>query len=208
MMKPALIAAALLALAAPALAQTAKAPARPAATSGPRLDLQLAARLLDFIEYRNAVRRGMEGSTLPTELVAIRPDWTPMFKTAMDEELDHDMPVIESMLASGLRSTFTDDEIKAGIQIVSDKGLKAIYTAAHNGAPPPPVEMSKATEDLLSTPAGQSFAAKLQTINTVLDPVQIEVMATVMPGVMKRFGDKAEAAEVQKRAALGYAAAR
>lgn len=207
-MKPALIAAALLALATPALGQTAKAPARAAPASGPRLDLQLAARLLDFIEYRNAVRRGMEGSTLPTELVAIRPDWTPMFKTAMDEELDHDMPVIESMLASGLRSTFTDDEIKAGIQIVSDKGLKAIYTAAQNGAPPPPVEMSKATEDLLSTPAGQSFAAKLQTINTVLDPVQIEVMATVMPGVMKRFGDKAEAAEVQKRAALGYAAAR
>ena len=63
--------------------------------------------------------------------------------------------------------------------------------------------MSKATEDLLATPAGQSFAAKLQTINTVLDPVQIQVMATVMPGVMKRFGDKAEAAEVAKRAALG-----
>ena len=51
-------------------------------------------------------------------------------------------------------------------------------------------------------------ATKLQTINTVLDPVQIEVMATVMPGVMRRFGEKAEAAEVTKRAAAGYAAAR
>jgi hypothetical protein len=33
-------------------------------------------------------------------------------------------------------------------------------------------------------------------------------MATVMPGVMRRFGEKAEAAEVTKRAAAGFAAAR
>ncbi len=197
------IALAALGLMAPGLALAATAPAASA-----KPELQLAAKLLDFIEYRNAVRRGMEGSTLPAELVAVRPDWTPMFKTAMTEELEHDMPVIESMLASGLRKTFSDDEMKAGLQIVSDKGLKAIYMAAQNGAPEPAVEVAKATEDLLATPAGQSFASKLQTIHTVLDPVQIEVMATVMPGVMRRFGEKAEASEVAKRAAAGYAAAR
>jgi cytochrome c5 len=205
-MKPPIFAsilAAALCLAVPGLALAQRAPAASA-----KPELQLANRLLDFIEYRNAVRRGMASSTLPAELVAVRPDWTPMFKTAMDEELDRDMPVIESMLASGLRKTFTDDEMKAGIQIVSDKGLKAIYMAAQNSAPEPAVEVAKATEDLLATPAGQSFATKLQTINTVLDPVQIEVMATVMPGVMRRFGEKAEAAEVQKRAAAGYAAAK
>jgi hypothetical protein len=199
----AIVLAAVLGLTAPGLSRAASAP-----TASAKPELQLAAKLLDFIEYRNAVRRGMEGSTLPAELVAVRPDWTPLFKTAMTEELDRDMPVIESMLASGLRKTFSDDEMKAGLQIVSDKSLKAIYLAAQNGAPEPAVEVSKSTEDVLATPAGQSFATKLQTINTVLDPVQIEVMATVMPGVMRRFGEKAEAAEVAKRAASGYAAAR
>jgi cytochrome c5 len=207
-MKAVILAAATLGLMAPGLALAATPPAKAPVSASAKPELQLAAKLLDFIEYRNAVRRGMEGSTLPAELVAVRPDWTPMFKTAMDEELDRDMPVIESMLASGLRKTFSDDEMKAGLQIVSDKSLKAIYMAAQNGAPEPAVEVSKTTEDLLATPAGQSFAAKLQTINTVLDPVQIEVMATVMPGVMRRFGEKAEAAEVAKRAAAGYAAAR
>jgi hypothetical protein len=203
-MKTAIVAAAL-ALSMPGLALAQRPAATPA--SG-KLEVQLASRLLDFIDYKNAVRRGMEGSTLPAELLAVRPDWSPMFKAAMTDELDHDMPVLESMLGAGLRKTFTDDEMKAGMQIVSDKGLKAIYLAAQNGAPEPAVEVAKATEDLLATPAGQSFATKLQTINTVLDPVQIEVMATVMPGVMRRFGEKAEAAEVQKRAAAGYAAAR
>ena len=60
----------------------------------------------------------------------------------------------------------------------------------------------------MNTPAGSSFVTKLQKIDDVMAPIQIEVIATVMPGVMKRFGEKAEAAEVSKRAAAGYAAAK
>jgi hypothetical protein len=193
-----------------ALAFTAAAPApaqaqRPAAQP---LPAQLAARLLDFIDYKAGVRARMTGSTLPPELIAVRPEWEGLWKQAMTEELDHDMPTVESMVGQALVKTFTDDEMKAGMQIVADPALKAIYLAAQNGAKPPSVTVAKATDDLMNTPSGSSFIAKLQKIDDVMAPVQVEVMATVMPGVMKRFGEKADAVEVQKRSAAGYAAAK
>jgi hypothetical protein len=198
--------AAVLALAAaePAVAQAARA-ATPAARP---LQAQLAAKLLDFIDYKASVRARMAGSTLPPELLAVRPEWEGLWRQAMTEELDHDMPTIESMVGKALVTTFTDDEMKAGMQIVADPALKAIYLAAQSGAQPPSVTVAKATDDLMNTPTGASFVAKLQKIDEVMSPVQIEVMATVMPGVMKRFGEKADAAEAQKRAAAGYAPAK
>jgi hypothetical protein len=190
-----------LAASAPALAQTPRAGATPVQT-------QLAAKLLDFIDYKAGVRARMTGSNLPPELVAVRPEWEGLWKQAMAEELDHDMPTIESMVGQALVKTFTDDEMKVGMQIVADPALKAIYLAAQSGAQPPQVTVAKATDDLMNTPAGSSFVNKLQKIDDVMDPVQLQVMATVMPGAMKRFGEKAEGAEVQKRAAAGYAPAK
>jgi hypothetical protein len=195
-----------------ALAQ-AKPAAKPAptkpTTANSALQTQLAGKLLDFIDYRNGVRLRMSSSGLPPELVAVRPDWDPIFRQALADELDHDMPVIESMIGVALGKTFSVNEMQAGLKIVADPGLKAIYTAAQNHAPEPPgAAVSKETDALMDTPAGGSFVKKLQTISDVMDPVQIEVMATLMPGVFKRFGEKAEAAEVTKRAAAGYAAAR
>jgi hypothetical protein len=131
-----------------------------------------------------------------------------MFKAAVAEELDHDMPVIDSMLGQALGKTFTDDEMKVGVQIVSDPNLRLIYLAAQDGGRPPNVQIAKATEDALATPAGQSFAGKLQTLNTVLEPLLVEVTATVVPGALRRFGEKAEAVEVKNRAAAGYAPAK
>jgi hypothetical protein len=200
------LAAALIVLA-PAAAQAAATPA-PSAAAGGSLQAQLAARLLDFIDYKAGVRARMTGSNLPPELVAVRPEWEGLWKQAMAEELDHDMPTIESMVGQALVKTFSDDEMKAGLQIIADPGLKAIYLAAQNGARPPAVTVAKATDDLMNTPTGSAFVNKLQKIDEVMNPVQLEVMATVMPGVMKRFGEKADAAEVQKRVAAGYAPAK
>jgi len=208
-MKRLLVLAAALALSAPAAAWAAAAPAAAAAASAAQpLQAQLAAKLLDFIDYKSGVRARMTGSTLPPELLAVRPEWEGLWKQAMTEELDHDMPTIESMVGQALVNTFSDDEMKAGLQIVGDPALKAIYLAAQNGAQPPSVTVAKATDDLMNTPSGSSFVSKLQKIDDVMDPVQLQVMATVMPGVMRRFGEKADAAEVQKRAAAGYAPAK
>jgi hypothetical protein len=44
-------------------------------------------------------------------------------------------------------------------------------------------------------------------VNDALAPLLVDVTATLVPGVLRRFGEKAEAVEVQKRAAAGYAAA-
>lgn len=186
-----------LALAAPAAASAAVTP----------LQAQMAQKMLEFNDFKGQVQQGME-NTLPATLLGTRPDWTPMFKAAVAEELDHDMPVIDSMLGQALGKTFTEDELKVGLTIVSDPNLRVIYLAAQNGTPPPNVQIAKATEDALATPAGQSFAGKLQTLNTVLEPLLVEVTATVVPGALRRFGEKAEAVEVKNRAAAGYAPAK
>ena len=190
--------AAALALAAPAFAAPAASP----------LQIQMAEKMLDFIGFKTQVQLSMENGTLPLSLLDTRPDWTPMFKAAIAEELDHDMPVIDSMIGQTLGKTFTDDELKVGLTIVSDPNLRAIYTAAQNGAPVPDVQIAKTTEAALATPAGQSFASKLQTINDALAPLLVDVTATLVPGTLRRFGDKADAAEIAHRAAAGYAAAK
>ena len=187
-----------------ALASAPCAFAAPAATP---LQTQMAQKMLDFIDFKTKVQLSMESSTLPQALLDTRPDWTPVFKTAIAEEVDHDMPVIDSMLGQTLGKIFTDNELKAGLTIVSDQNLRAIYAAAQSGTPVPNVQISKATEDALATPAGQSFAGKLQTINAELAPVLIDVTATLVPGVLRRFGEKADAAEITRRAAAGYAPA-
>ena len=142
--------AAVLALAAaiPAEAQAPRAAATP-------LQAQLAAKLLDFIDYKAEVRARMTGSSLPPDLVAVRPEWEALWRQSMAEELDHDMPTIESMVSKALVKTFTDDEIKAGMQIVADPALKAIYLAAQSRAQPPQVTVSKATDDLMNTPSAR-----------------------------------------------------
>jgi hypothetical protein len=188
-----------------AIALAAPAPVLAAATP---LQMQMATKMLEFIDFKTQVRRGMDSSTLPPELLGVRPDWKATFDAAVNDELEHDMPVIESMVGLALGKSFTDDELKVGVQIVSDANLRTIYLAAQNGSPPPQVQIAKATEDALATPAGQSFAGKLQTINDVLQPVLVEVTATLVPGTLRRFGEKAEVAEVQKRAAAGYAPAK
>jgi hypothetical protein len=182
------------------------APAAHAATTA--LQLQMADKLLDFIDFKAQVRLGMETSTLPDALLDTRPDWKPLFKAAVAEELDHDMPVIDSMVGKSLADTFSDDEIRIGLKIISDPNLRLVYLAAQNGGRPPEVQIAKATEDALASPAGQAFANKLQTVNTVFQPLLVEVTATVVPGALRRFGEKAEALEVQKRAAAGYAPAK
>ena len=192
-------------LAALAFATAPSAFAAPAATP---LQSQMAEKMLDFIGFKAQVQLSMENGTLPLSLLDTRPDWKSMFKAAIAEELDHDMPVIDSMIGQTLGKTFTDDELKVGLKIVSDPNLRAIYTAAQNGAPVPDVQISKATEDALATPAGQAFAGKLQTINDALAPQLVDVTATLVPGALRRFGEKADAAEIARRAAAGYAAAK
>ena len=194
---PLIVCAATLLLAAPAFAATAATP----------LQTQMAEKMLDFIGFKAQVQLSMENGTLPQSLLDTRPDWKATFKVAIAEELDHDMPVIDSMIGQTLGQTFTDDELKAGLKIVSDPNLRAIYTAAQNGAPVPDVRIAKATEDALATPAGQSFASKLQTINDALAPLLVDVTATLVPGTLRRFGEKADAAEIAHRAAAGYAPA-
>ena len=172
------------------------------------LQAQMAGKMLEFNDFKGQVQAGIETSTLPEALLDTRPDWRPLFKAAIAEELDHDMPVIDSMVAQALGQTFTEDEIKVGLTIISDPNLRVIYLAAQNGTRPPDLQIAKATEDALATPAGQSFAGKLQTLNGVLQPLLVEVTATVVPGALRRFGEKAEAVEVKTRAAAGYAPAK
>lgn len=188
-----------------ALAASPGAKAAPVATP---LQSQMAEKMLDFIGFKTQVQLNMETGTLPQSLLDTRPDWRPIFKTAIAEELDHDMPVIDSMVGGALGQIFTDDELKVGLKIVSDPNLRALYTAAQTGAPVPDVQIAKPTEDALATPAGQAFANKLQTINDALAPLLVEVTATLVPGTLRRFGEKADAAETAHRAAEGYAAAR
>ena len=56
-------------------------------------------------------------------------------------------------------------------------------------------------QKLLQTAAGQSFLTKLRASNTMLDPMLDEVMIQLTPGALRRFADKVDADEAERRAA-------
>jgi hypothetical protein len=47
----------------------------------------------------------------------------------------------------------------------------------------------------MSTPEGQAFLTKFGQIETILEPLEAELLVQIMPGMLRRMADKVEASE-------------
>jgi hypothetical protein len=132
----------------------------------------------------------------------LRPEWRTALNEAASEELDADRPTVDAIMARQLAKDMTLDELQAGLVIIRDPAMAAALKANLGHAPSsnalPPLQLD--AQRAAVSPAGQSFGRKFDRFDELMSPVKPDLTFAVMPGVLRRFGEKAEAVEAQKRA--------
>jgi hypothetical protein len=128
-----------------------------------------------------------------------RPEWSQYMVEAFQEEVRHDLPVFERILGKVLAREMSVEELKAGVALLKDPSLRATMAAASSGGPRPD-RVSKDAERILRTPAGSGFLAKMGDFEKMMEPAFNEFLVELLPGTMRRFGEKAEAGEVRRAA--------
>lgn len=167
---------------------------------GKALGLQVAHAMFQAMSIEAIITEAaMETSDVFAD-VKSRPEWAGYLIAAIQEEVQHDMPAIESMFGRALARSMTVPELKAGIIIMSDPATQTMMRASAAGDDAPTVSYSRATDRVVRSAAGAAFLAKLETIDRLMAPLQEEFIVELMPGAFRRFADKAEAGEVARKA--------
>lgn len=184
-----------------AAAAVGVSPAMARDSEADRLGRELSTIVFTAIDLRAAMIASTEkelGSM--TELKDGRPEWPALFKESIVEEFDHDMPAIEAMLGKGFARYFTLDELRAGTVILADPALQQVMRDAAAGKPAPTKDpkLARETERLVGTPAGKRFLEKFGKIEGMLDGMTQDLIVEVLPGMLRRFGEKAEALEAAR----------
>ncbi len=135
------------------------------------------------------------------------------FKLAGDaawEEFEHDRPAFEVIIGRFMAKRFTETELRAAVELFDGPYGKEIRTsmmgsiASHNaGAPTLTPAAGKAMSRFANSEAGSSFLAKMKDLDKdpAFEDAAFDAVAEWMPGVMRRWGEKAEAAEEARKAA-------
>jgi hypothetical protein len=190
-------------------AKAAVSTATPPAPDQVRLGIQLSEEMLSVLKLEDVMSAAM-AKAIPGAgggLFTAEPKWKDFMVEAMTEEVRADHEVIVTMLGRELARQCTADELKAGAVLFRDPAMPVVFDAAMRGAQPPSdLKPQPETMKALSTPAGQSFTAKLGNLGTFFSNPESNFSRALLPGFLKRFGDKAVALERQRRLAEGLPA--
>ena len=176
----------------------ASAAAAPAA-GGEQLGTAISHEVFQIIDFGKLIAQGAGASISKSDFLAdVRPEWPQLFLDAMSEEVQQDGPAMERMFGAILAKNFSAGELQAGLTILSDPQFKAILVAQYRKQPPPstPSPCGPACMSAMQSADGRAFMEKFGKLGDILDKrAQREFAAILLPGVFRRFGEKAEAAE-------------
>lgn len=185
-----ILAASVALLAAPANAQTPEQR---------ELGLQVAHLMFDALALDRLVTKELEGEADKMFAdIPSRPEWGRLMVDAMREEVEHDLPAFERLFGDSLAGSLSVDELKAGVALMSEPSMRAALMAYSAGGEPT-AKPSREAERLASSRAGRAFLKKLETLDTLMKPLEDEMLAELMPGAFRRFADKVEAGEIARK---------
>ncbi|NEX92474.1 hypothetical protein [Caulobacter sp. 17J65-9] len=175
-----------------------------------QLGTELAHTLFEAADLDAAMTAGMNAE-LP-ELgkafaeIGGRPEWTAMVMEAAKEELAADRPALERIMGREFVHDFTPAELRAGITFLkSPSGVAMLKAAtaqtASQPAPPMTRAVQKDIERFMRTPEGRAFMDKFAKVGDSMEGAKSDILAEIFPGLLRRFGEKAEAAEKAREAA-------
>lgn len=180
----------------------ASAPTAHAQSSAPsELGVRAAELMLQAMDFRALILKEMSGDVKQfVSDVPSRPEWGGYLLDAMAEEVEQDLPAFAVLLGDVLAKQLTPDELKVGVQILSDPTMQAAMRTASSGVEPAE-QPSRELERLASSRSGRSFLKKLEGMEAFIEPLQDEFVAELLPGAFRRFADKVDAAEQARKAA-------
>lgn len=124
--------------------------------------------------------------------------WEPLFVAAMREEMALRRPELIVIFGRYMFSGFTEAELDVGLQLMRLEGARKVFIAGAAGGPTPTLtrQEERELERVYRMPGGSSFIQKMARIDTNTPPESEEAMVRlIVPGMMRRFGEKAEAYE-------------
>ncbi|NEX93884.1 hypothetical protein [Caulobacter sp. 17J65-9] len=188
-----------------ALAAAAPAAARDAQTDA--LGTELIHTLLAPMDLKQVMIKGME-SEFGDLAKNGRPEWPALMVEAANEEIDHDLPAIERLFGHALAENTSAAELREMNAFLTTEGGKALLVVIGDAAAERPMtplskKAEKDVEKFMRTPAGVSFQSKMQRMEKLLAPYAPDLAAELVPGLLRRFADKAEAAENARHAGAG-----
>lgn len=132
-----------------------------------------------------------------------RPEWTGYMLTAAREEFQAKNSMIEQSFASYLASQFSDEElISIEPMFLGEAGdyMSSIVanTATKKSVSPPSPAVMKTMQKLEKSGAARRFSEKFANLN-YQKYFESEFIQLIVPGMFRRFGEKAEAAEIARR---------
>ncbi len=196
----------------PAMSDDAPA-AAPAAQSpeAEQLGDEMAGLLMKDVDYGALLNGNMGDLDSSFAQLKGRPEWPDMFKQSVLEEIQADAPVFNRLIGHAFAGYFTLDELRSGVAFMRGPAGADLAKVVAEGALGHDVKLSPATIDAIQTaardPAVAAFFEKFGKIGTLLDGVKTDFVAAFLPGVFRRFGEKAGAAEAAREAAMGIATA-
>jgi hypothetical protein len=124
--------------------------------------------------------------------------------------MEHDRPQIDRLIAARIGPEFTLGELRIGVAAMDTPAsmtfFKAIAAAKEAGkpSPDPSPEAVKTFQRLIKDKDGRSFLDKLTKFNSgMMKDLEQPMAVEMVPGLLRRFGEKAEAAEARRKAAAG-----
>ena len=135
-----------------------------------------------------------------------RPEWRSLLVEAVEEEVEGDMATIMSALGSAMARKLSVEELRAGLIILgasSKQGEDSCFGSQ---------TISEACKEAISSPGGRAFIAKFVAHRPDLEKrqpdqnpmsdqdLQRDIVVMIMPGALRQFGEKAEAAEAARAA--------
>jgi hypothetical protein len=193
-----------MAIAAPRMARAAT---NPAAANTDAQHEQVAAafadELLYAVDFKLALRDGVTGSLANFYFANLRPEWRKAVNDAVSEEVDAARPSLDAIIGRQLAKEMSLEELQAGLVTMRDPAMAATMKANH-GRPASSATLAPLQPEAqraASSPAGQSLSRKMDRFDEMIAPVKADLVFAVMPGVLRRFGDKTAALEAKQRTA-------
>lgn len=176
-------------------------PIRAQDSESQRLAADIVGSMFEVMDFRGLIVKGMAENSGELDGLNVRPEWPEMLKNAMLEEVDHDLPAIKAIFSRRFAAAFTVEELRAGSVMMRDPALQAVMAAGAAGKPAPKgIRLGRDAERAGASRAGRSFLDKAGKVDVLFADAEPEFLAEVLPGTFRRFADKAEAAEIARRA--------
>lgn len=160
---------------------------------------ELANEMFGMIDFKSEVAKSLAAEGGLAEFDVFRKGWGDLMGLAITEEFDADLPKVNKMFGRAFGQAFTTEELRVGLMTFRDPAVRENFKAgAEKRAPRTGLKPSRAAVKAMESPAGRSFYAKMDDFDKLMAGMESELIVEILPGALRRFADKAEAAEAAR----------